>query len=644
MVSTLRVPEPFGDLDVHLMREGKHARLDHKLGSHPSVIDGMPGTRFAVWAPNATSVSVIGDFNGWEVGRHELRPMPGATTIWEGFVPHVGHGAMYKYQIEANAGAYRVAKADPFARRHQDAPGTASIVWQRDYDWGDGAWMAARGECARRAAPISIYEVHLGSWKRRIGEDNRHLSYREMADELVGYVQKLGFTHVELLPLSEHPFFGSWGYETTGYFAAAARYGEPEELMALVDALHRGGIGVIFDWVPAHFPSDEHGLVYFDGTALFEYGDPRRGIHPEWSTRIFDYGREEVRSFLLSSALSWIERFHADGLRVDGVSTMLYRDYGRGGDDWVRNERGSNENFEAVELLRRLNEAIRREQPEAMTIAEESTAWPKVTGEVSEPGCLGFDFKWDLGWMHDTLAYFAEDPIQRVHHHGKLTMRGLYFDTEAFVVPLSHDEVVHGKRSLLEKMPGDAWQKLANLRLLFAYQFTQPGKKLLFMGAELAQKREWSHDGALDWHLLEEVAHQRIQLMVGELNRIYRSVPALHELDCERRGFEWVVVDDAARCILAYERVARNGDRVLVVFNFTPHARENYRIGVLQDGDWEEILNTDASSLGGTGRGNFGAVQASPVPSHGRLLSLNLTLPPLAAVLLRPRRVKGAPQ
>ena len=620
----------FGELDAHLMREGTHARLGEKLGAH--VEPG--GTRFAVWAPNAAAVSVIGDFNAWRPGAHQLARV-GSTGVWQGIVPGVAHGALYKFAIEGPRG-FRVAKADPYARRQERPPGTASVVWDRRYVWGDDAWMARRAAASGRRVPMAIYEVHLGSWRRVPEDGNRPLTYREAAPRLAEHATKLGFTHVELLPLAEHPFYGSWGYETTGYFAPTARYGDPEDLMALVDTLHRAGLGVILDWVPAHFPNDEHGLVYFDGAPLYEYADPRRGYHPEWNTCIFDYGRQEVRSFLLSSAVAWLERFHIDGLRVDGVATMLYRDYGRKAGEWVANARGGHENDEAVELLQRLNDAIHRERPECFTIAEESTAWPKVTAPTKDGG-LGFDFKWDMGWMHDTLQYFARDPVHRRHHHNDLTMRGLYLYAEAFVLPLSHDEVVHGKRSLLSKMPGDRWQQLANLRLLYAYMYSQPGKKLLFMGGELGQDAEWNHDRSLDWHLLDDPSHRQLELLVGELDRLYRSEPALHELDCEPGGFHWLVVDDAEHSTLAYERIAKSGERVIVALNFTPVPRANYRVGVVAPGWWDELLNTDAREYGGSGMGNLGAVEASPVRAHGRDLSLALTLPPLGAVFLRRR-------
>jgi 1,4-alpha-glucan branching enzyme len=619
----------FGELDAHLMREGKHPRLHEKLGAH--VVAG--GTQFATWAPNAAAVSVIGDFNAWKPGAHPLAPI-GDTGVWQGTVPGVGKGALYKLHIRSKVRDYDVAKADPFGLRHEVSPGTASVVWQAEHRWGDAAWMKRRADKSAPGAPMSIYEVHLGSWRRVPEEGNRSLTYGEITPGLVDYVTKLGFTHIELMPLTEHPFYGSWGYETTGYFAATSRYGAPEDLMALVDALHQAGVGVILDWVPAHFPTDEHGLVYFDGTALYEHPDRRLGFHPEWNTSIFDFGRQEVRSFLLSSALFWLERFHVDGLRVDGVASMLYRDYARNPGEWVPNAKGGNEYFEAVELLRRLNDALAREQPGTVTLAEESTAFPRVTGPTSKGG-LGFSYKWDMGWMHDTLQYLARDPIHRGHHHGELTFRGVYAWSEKFLLPLSHDEVVYGKGSLLAKMPGDRWQKFANLRLLLAYQWSLPGKKLLFMGGELAQWNEWNHDASLDWHLLDDASHRQIQLLVGELNRLYRSEPALHELDCERAGFDWIVVDDTANSVLVYERIATGGQRVVVALNLTPVPRFNYRVGVRQLGLWSEILNTDGTELGGSGHGNLGGVEATPVPMHGRPFSLNLTLPPLGAVFLR---------
>ncbi|HEY0994138.1 MAG TPA: 1,4-alpha-glucan branching protein GlgB [Kofleriaceae bacterium] len=623
-------PHAFGELDAHLMREGTHPRLHDKLGSHPT----EHGTRFAVWAPNAAAVSVVGDFNQWTPGTHPLRELPGTGGVWSGFVAGVTSGALYKYHIRSRQHGHQVFKADPFAQRHEREPNTASIVWATSHVWSDAAWMADRAARSRPDAAMAIYEVHLGSWMRVPEDGNRALTYREIAPKLIDHVGRLGFTHVEIMPLTEHPFYGSWGYETTGYFAATARYGTPDDLMALIDALHQAGIGVLLDWVPAHFPNDAHGLAYFDGSALYEHPDRRLGFHPEWNTQVFDFGRQEVRSFLLSSALFWLEQFHVDGLRVDGVASMLYRDYSRRHGEWIPNAHGGHEYFEAVELLQRLNTAIAREQPAAVTVAEESTAWPMVTGAV-ERGGLGFTYKWDMGWMHDTLKYLARDPIHRRFHHGQLTMRGLSAWSERYVLPLSHDEVVHGKGSLLGRMAGDRWQKFASLRLLYAYMYSQPGKKLLFMGSEFGQEREWNHDASLDWHLLDDPAHRQLQLLVGELNRLYRDEPALHERDCEPAGFHWLDADDAERSVLTYERIARDGERIVVGLNFTPVPRFNYRVGVTAPGVWRELLNTDAVAFGGSGQGNFGAAEAAPVRAQHRELSLNLTLPPLGCVLFR---------
>ncbi|MBA3463184.1 MAG: 1,4-alpha-glucan branching protein GlgB [Deltaproteobacteria bacterium] len=612
------------------MREGTHPRLFDKLGAHP--VAG--GTRFSVWAPHAVEVSVVGDFNGWDPTASPLVALPSIGGVWSATIPGVGHGALYKFYLRPAQG-HGVFKADPFALRSQREPETASIVWATgDHVWSDAAWMASRAPRSRHDAPMAIYEVHLGSWRRVPEQDNRSLSYTEIAPLLIDHVTRLGFTHVELMPLTEHPFYGSWGYETTGYFAATARYGTPEDLKTLIDALHQANIGVILDWVPAHFPTDAHGLAGFDGAPLFEHPDRRLGFHPEWNTAIFDFGRPEVRSFLLSSAMFWLEKFHIDGLRVDGVASMLYRDYGRGHGDWIPNANGGNEYFESVELLQRMNEAIAREQPDTVTIAEESTAWPRVSGATGNGG-LGFSYKWDMGWMHDTLSYLSRDPIHRPHHHEQLTMRGLYAFSESFVLPLSHDEVVHGKGSLLRKMPGDRWQQLASLRLLYAYMYSQPGKKLLFMGSEFAQDREWNHDASLDWHLLDDPMHAQIALLVGELNRLYKDHKALHELDCEPGGFHWLEADDAARSVLIYERVARDGASIVVGLNFTPVPRPNYRIGVTRAGHWQELLNSDAVVFGGSGVGNLGGVDTNPVRAHRRDLSINVTLPPLGAVFLR---------
>jgi alpha-1,4-glucan:alpha-1,4-glucan 6-glycosyltransferase/4-alpha-glucanotransferase len=594
--------------DLYLFGEGRHFRLWEKLGAHPADLGGGPGVYFAVWAPHAERVSVIGDFNGWEPGRHPLAPL-GGPGVWEGFVPGAHHGQRYKFRIESRLGGYRVDKADPFAFCTETPPATASVIWEPSYGWEDGEWMAGRAGRAGRDRPVALYEVHLGSWRRVPEDGNRPLSYHEAAPALADHLAALGFTHAELLPVMEHPFFGSWGYQTTSYFAPSRRFGDPEHLMALVDRLHRAGVGVVLDWVPSHFPADEHGLGWFDGAPLFEYADPREGWHPDWKSLIFNYASGEVRSFLISSALYWVERYHADGLRVDAVASMLHRDYSRGAGDWVPNAEGGRENWEAVDLLRQLNAELHR-VPGVVTFAEESTAWPGVTAPAGDGG-LGFDYKWDLGWMNDTLTYLGRDPIHRRHHHGELTFRGIYAFSESYILPLSHDEVVHGKGSLLAKPAGDAWQKLAQLRLLYAYQWTQPGKKLLFMGGEIGPWREWDHDSSLDWHLLADPAHAGLARWVADLNRLYRAEPALHRRDCDPAGFRWSVVDDADRSVLAYLRFGAEGNRpVLAAFNFTPVPRHGYPIGVPAAGIWTEALNSDAESYGGSGVGNLGGVEA----------------------------------
>jgi len=618
------------DQDLHLFNEGTHVSLADKLGAHPAA----DGTTFAVWSPNAEAVSVVGDFNAWRPSSHPLRPRA-TSGIWEGFVPGVRRGAHYKYHVVSRLNGYRVDKADPVAFHAEVPPRRASIVWPLDYEWGDAAWMAARHERNALEAPLAIYEVHLGSWRRVPEAKNRSLGYREIAPLLAEYVASAGFTHVELLPVMEHPFYGSWGYQTTGYFAPTSRYGTPQDLMYLIDHLHQRGIGVILDWVPSHFPSDEHGIGFFDGTHLYEHGDPRQGFHPDWKSFIFNYGRNEVRSFLLSSALFWLDRYHADGLRVDAVASMLYLDYSRRPGEWIPNARGGRENLEAIDFLRRLNESVYERCPAAQTIAEESTAWPMIS-RPTYLGGLGFGMKWDMGWMHDTLAYLAHEPVHRKYHHGQLTFRMIYAFTENFVLPLSHDEVVYGKGSLLARMPGDEWQKRANLRLLLGYMYTQPGKKLLFMGGEFGQWREWNHDESLDWHLLEVPGHRMLLRWVRDLNTAYRGEPALHELDTSAAGFEWIDCNDAEQSVLVYLRRARTGSQVVIVAcNFTPLARRNYRIGVPEPGRWEEILNSDAPLYGGSGQGNLGGVVAAPVPWHGRTQSINVTLPPLAVVVFR---------
>jgi 1,4-alpha-glucan branching enzyme len=628
------MPPFLTDQDLYLFNEGSHLRLYEKLGAHPCTWDGEEGTYFAVWAPNAESISVVGDFNGWDRARHPLQPRA-ESGIWEGFVPAAQQGALYKYHLESRVDGYTVDKADPFAFHAEPPPQTASTVWGLDYDWMDKEWMESRRERMQLDAPMAVYEVHLGSWRRSGGRAEEILSYRDLAPLLVDYVTSMGFTHVEFLPLAEHPFYGSWGYQTTGYFAPTSRYGSPQDLMYLVDCLHQHGIGVILDWVPSHFPSDEHGLGFFDGTHLYEHGDPREGFHPDWGSLIFNYGRHEVRSFLLSSALYWLDRYHVDGLRVDAVASMLYRDYSRKEGEWVPNVHGGRENLEAIEFLRRLNSEVYQHHPDVQTFAEESTSWPMVSRPVHLGG-LGFGLKWDMGWMHDTLRYMENDPVHRRHHHNELGFRMVYAFNENFIMPLSHDEVVHGKGSLLSKMPGDEWQKFANLRLMLGYMYTLPGKKLLFMGGELGQWREWTHEGALDWHLLEDEKHRGLQRWVRDLNTLYRGEPALHELDCEPDGFAWIDCNDAEQSTLTYVRRSRTSADVLVVAcNFTPVPRHNHRIGVPAPGHWREILNSDAALYGGSGQGNLGSVHSVPVACHGHPQSLVLTLPPLAVSVFK---------
>jgi 1,4-alpha-glucan branching enzyme len=625
---------PITEDDLYLFNEGSHYHLYDKIGCHLTTLNGAAGATFAVWAPNANYVSVIGDFNGWNTASHRLAPR-GSSGVWEGFIPGVKKGDGYKYHIGSGHRGYRVDKADPFGIHHETPPKTGSKVWDLGYEWGDAGWMAGRAARNALPSPISIYEVHLGSW-RRIPEDrHRPLSYRELAEQLPAYARDLGFTHVEFLPVMEHPFYGSWGYQATGYFAPTSRHGTPQDFMYLVDRLHQAGVGVILDWVPSHFPTDQHGLAFFDGTHLFEHEDPRKGFHPDWSSSIFNYGRHEVRSFLLSSAFLWLDVYHADGLRVDAVASMLYLDYSRRHGEWIPNRFGGRENLEAVEFLRRFNTAVYERHPDVQTIAEESTAWPMVS-RPTYVGGLGFGLKWDMGWMHDTLAYLAKDPVHRRFHHNSLTFRSLYAFTENFCLPLSHDEVVHGKGSLLAKMPGDDWQKFANLRALLAYMYSLPGKKLLFMGAEIAQRAEWSHESSVEWHLLEYAPHRGVQQLVRDLNALVRSEPALHELDTDAAGMQWIDANDSDNSTLTYVRRGRDdGSELVVVCNFTPVPRYAYRIGVPRMGFWREVLNTDAREYGGSGMGNLGGVNAAAVPSHGRAQSLELVLPPLAVVAFR---------
>jgi len=620
--------------DLYLFNEGSHNRLYEKLGAHPMTVDGTEGTYFAVWAPDAKQVSVIGEFNGWNKTSHILYSK-GQSGIWEGFIPHISKSALYKYHIASNRRRYRVEKADPFAFYSEVPPRTASIVYDLDYSWEDQKWMEERYRHNSLDAPITIYEVHLGSWMRSPEEDRRPLTYRELAPRLTEHIQKMGFTHVEFLPVMEHPFTGSWGYQTTGYFAPTSRHGTPQDFMYLIDYLHQHGIAVILDWVPSHFPTDEHGLGYFDGTHLYEHSYPQKGFHPDWKSFIFNYGRHEVRSFLLSSAIFWLDKYHIDGLRVDAVASMLYLDYSRKAGEWMPNQYGGRENLEAISFLRRLNEEVYKNYPDVQTIAEESTAWPMVS-RPTYVGGLGFGMKWDMGWMHDTLEYISKAPIHRKFHHNQLTFRMIYAFTENFVLPLSHDEVVHGKGSLLSKMPGDDWQKFANLRLLLAYMYSQPGKKLLFMGGEVGQWSEWNHDTSVDWHLLEYQRHTELQKWVQELNLLYKSELALHELDCNQDGFEWIDCGDTESSVISLIRKGRSTkDIIFIVCNFTPVVRYNYRVGAPRGGIWKEILNSDATEYGGSGQGNLGRVEASPISFHGRPYSLNLTLPPLSAVFFR---------
>jgi 1,4-alpha-glucan branching enzyme len=626
-------PHAISDLDIHLFCEGTHARIYEKLGAHLTSRDGVAGTQFAVWAPNAQAVSVVGDFNGWRTGATPLQRLPGGG-IWSGFVPGVSRGQLYKYRISSRNGHLLPDKADPYGVAQQSPPETASVVWNLDYAWQDQRWMSERSERSALSAPMSVYEVHLGSWMRVADARHRSLSYCELAPRLIEHVKRLGFTHVEFLPVMEHPFFGSWGYQVTGYFAPSARYGSPQDFMSLIDALHQNGIGVILDWVPAHFPSDGHGPVYFDGTHLYEPEDPRQREHPEWGSVVFNYARLEVQSFLTSSAVFWLDKFHADGLRVDGVTSMLHLDYGRAEGQWVPNRHGGRENLDAVAFLKRLNDSVHREYPDVLTIAEEATAWPRVTGPTRQGG-LGFDLKWDMGWMHDTLRYLAREPLHRRYHHDELTFRRMYAYSERYLLSLSHDEVVYGKGSLLSRMPGDEWQKVANLRLLFAYMLATPGKKLLFMGGEFGQHREWNHDASIDWQQSTTPLSQGVQHLVRDLNRVYVENPALYARDHDPDGFDWIDANNSRQSTLSFLRRSADPEECIVgVFNFTPEPHHDFRIGVEGGGYWHELINTDARVYGGSGLGNQGGVHAEAIPSHGRAHSLSLTLPPLGALLL----------
>ncbi len=636
---TIRDPYAFlptvGELDLHLAGEGRHEEIYERLGAHVREVDGVAGTAFSVWAPAARSVSVVGEFNSWDGRLHPMRVL-GSSGIWELFVPGVAAGARYKYEIRAQTGELRM-KADPLAFESEIPPETSSVVSHSTHEWSDAEWLAARrGAEAPLDGPMSIYEVHLGSWRLNPLEDNRSLTYSELAEELAAYAKDMGFTHIELMPVMAHPFTGSWGYQVTSYYAPSPRFGTPDEFRAFVDSLHGHGIGVILDWVPAHFPRDDWALARFDGTALYEHEDPRRGSHPDWGTLIFNFGRNEVRNFLLANALFWLREYHADGIRVDAVASMLYLDYSRKADEWVPNQFGGNEDLEAVAFLKEMNEVIHGREPGVISAAEESTAWPGVS-QPTYLGGLGFGLKWNMGWMHDTLSYFQQDPVYRRFHHHQLTFSLMYAFSENFVLPLSHDEVVHGKGSLIQKMPGDRWQKFANLRCLYAYMWSHPGKKLLFMGQEFAQEAEWSHERSLDWHLLEQHDHNGIQSLVRDLNRVYKAHPALWEVDFDSRGFWWIEANDAAHNVVAFARASKDAEEVLVcVANLSPMPRESYRIGVPRSGRWVEALNTDSEFYGGANIGNWGTIEAEAIPWNDQPFSAQITLPPLAVLWLVP--------
>src|SRR5438067_6516292 len=616
--------------DQYLYREGTQSRLYEKLGAH------FLGdtTHFAVWAPNAVSVAVVGDFNGWDPRTHPMKAT-GDSGIWQLRVPEAKPGSVYKFHVVSRNAGFKVDKADPYAFRAEEPPRTGSMVWDLAYEWHDGAWMADRKYRNALDAPCSVYEVHLGSWRRSPDNPDKPLGYRELAAQLADYCKRMNFTHVELMPIMEHPFYGSWGYQCTGYFAPSTRYGTPQDFMHFVDTLHQAGIGVILDWVPSHFPWDQHGLGFFDGSHLYEHSDPRQGHHPDWASAIFNYGRNEVRAFLASSARFWLEQYHADGLRVDAVASMLYLDYGRKEGEWIPNRHGGRENLEAIEFLRFLTETIYRDYPDTQTIAEESTAWPQVS-RPTYLGGLGFGMKWNMGWMHDTLDYFKNDPVFRKFHHDEMTFSLVYAFHENFVLPLSHDEVVHGKGSLLSRMPGDLWQKFANMRLLYSYMYAQPAKKLLFMGGEFGQWAEWSHDNSLEWHLLQYEPHRGLQKLIADLNATYRAERALHELDCDPAGFEWIDGSDSQQSMLSFMRRSKGGDELIAaVFNFTPMPRHNYRVGVPRRGYWREIFNSDSQQYGGADFGNLGGMETQDIAWHGKQHSLNVIVPPLGAIFFK---------
>ena len=621
------------EYDIYLFREGKHFSLHEKLGAHVIEHNNTRGTFFAVWAPNAESVSVIGNFNGWLKDANYLKLREDESGIWEGFLPGVEKGEAYKYFIRSKFENYEVEKADPVGFYSEQPPKTASVVWEYNYDWNDDDWMENRKEHNALDSPFSVYELHLESWRRKPEDDMKPLSYSELAEQLTAYVKELGYTHVELMPVTEYPFSGSWGYQVTGFFAPTSRFGTPDDFMYFVDYLHQNGIGVIMDWVPSHFPGDEHGLHFFDGTYLYEHQDPRKGYHPDWSSYIFNYGRNEIRNFLISSAHNWMERFHIDGIRVDAVASMLYLDYSRKEGEWIPNEHGGRENLDAIQFMRDMNESLYSRFPDIQTIAEESTAWPMVTRPVYTGG-LGFGMKWNMGWMHDTLDYFKNEPIHRSYHHNQMTFSIMYAFNENFMLSLSHDEVVHGKGSLINKMPGDDWQKFANLRTLFGYMFAHPGKKLHFMGMEFGQWKEWNYESSLDWHLLDFENHHGLQFYMKDLNSVYKRFPALYECDFVGDGFKWIDANDSQNSILSFMRYDKSTKHpVIIVANFTPVPRHNYRVGVPEDARWIEILNSDAKQYGGSGMGNFGGVTSNPVPYHGEEQSINVLLPPLGVVM-----------
>lgn len=630
-----------GEMDLYLFAEGNHRDLSSCLGAQLTTVEGIQGVRFAVWAPNARRVSVVGSFNNWDGRRHPMR-LRHPTGVWEVFVPRLQPGELYKFEILGAHGILPL-KSDPMALATTLPPDTASKVSAPlQFEWHDNDWLQSRGERHAPNAPLSIYELHAGSWQMEQNDEGqwRQYNWRELADRLIPYVKELGFTHIELMPIMEHPFGGSWGYQLLAQFAPTARYGSPEDFAAFVNACHQAEIGVILDWVPAHFPTDTHGLAQFDGTALYEYANPQEGFHQDWDTLIYNLGRTEVHGFMLASALHWLKHYHIDGLRVDAVASMLYRDYSRKAGEWVPNRFGGRENLEAIDFLRHLNDVVALEAPGTLVIAEESTAWPGVS-QSTQQGGLGFAYKWNMGWMHDTLHYMEQDPVHRAHHHSELSFGLMYAWSEKFILPISHDEVVHGKHSLIDKMPGDRWQKFANLRAYLTFMWTHPGKKLLFMGCEFGQWREWNHDEQLDWYLLQYAEHIGVKKLVSDLNRVYREEKALHERDTEPMGFQWLIGDDAANSVFAYMRWSKEGEPLLVVANLTPVPREAYRVGVPYGGNWVELLNSDAEMYAGSNLGNGGGVHADEIKSHGQPVSLSLNLPPLAVLILKPRASEG---